>query len=154
MRYRDFEEFLASCNAHEVRYLVVGAHAVAFHARPRATKDLDILVEPSFENGERLLDAIREFFGGSDMGFTAEDVAELDSVLQLGVEPVRIDLLSSISGVDSFQDAWERRVDALYGDVEAHFLSLEDLIAAKRSAGRTQDRADLEHLERARLSRD
>lgn len=134
MRYRDFEEFLASCNAHGVRYLVVGAHAVAFHSRPRATKYLDVYVEPTAENAERLLAAIREFFGGADLGFTDEDVTELDTVLQLGVAPVRIDLLSSLSGIESFDRAWRQREDARYGAVNTHYLSLDDLISAKRSA--------------------
>lgn len=153
MRYRDFEEFLASCNAHGVRYLVVGAHAVAFHARPRATKDLDVYVDPTAENAERLLTAIRDFFGGADLGFTVEDVTELDTVLQLGVAPVRIDLLSSLSGIESFEQAWRQREDGAYGSVDTHYLSLDDLISAKRSADRDQDRADLEHLQRARKTR-
>lgn len=153
MRYRDFEEFLASCNAHGVRYLVVGAHAVAFHARPRATKDLDVYVEPTPENAERLLTAIRDFFGGADLGFTVEDVTELDTVLQLGVAPVRIDLLSSLSGIEGFEQAWGRREEGRYGSVDTHYLSLDDLIAAKRSAGRDQDRADLQHLDRAKKPR-
>lgn len=150
MRYRDFEEFLASCNAHGVKYLVVGAHAVAFHAHPRATKDLDIYVEPTPENAERLLAAIRDFFGGADLGFTVDDVTKLDTILQLGVAPVRIDLLASLAGIESFDQAWQRRATAPYGAVETHYISLDDLIAAKRSAGRDQDRADLEHLEKAR----
>lgn len=152
MRYRDFEEFLASCNAQGVRYLVVGAHAVAYHSRPRATKDLDVYVDPTAENAERLLKAIRDFFGGADLGFTVDDVTELDTILQLGVAPVRIDLLSSLSGIDSFEEAWERREDARYGGVDSHYISLDDLIAAKQSADRDQDRADLEHLKRAKES--
>lgn len=150
MRYRDFEEFLASCNAHGVKYLVVGAHAVAFHARPRATKDLDLYVEPTPENAERLLSAIRDFFGGADLGFTVEDVTELDTVLQLGVAPVRIDLLSSLAGIEGFEQAWRQREAARYGSVDTHYISLDDLISAKQSAGRDQDRADLEQLERAK----
>jgi predicted nucleotidyltransferase len=153
MRYRDFEEFLASCNAHGVRYLVVGAHAVAFHARPRATKDLDVYVDPTPENAERLLAAMRAFFGGGDLGFTVEDVTELDTILQLGVAPVRIDLLSSLSGIESFEHAWQKRTDAVYGSVDTHYISLDDLISAKRRAGRDQDRADLKHLERAKKAR-
>ncbi|HVS12286.1 MAG TPA: nucleotidyltransferase [Thermoanaerobaculia bacterium] len=154
MRYRDFEEFLASCNARGVRYLVVGAHALAFHALPRATKDLDLYVDPSVENAERLLSAVHDFFGGADIGFTVADVTELDTILQLGIAPVRIDLLSSIAGIESFEQAWQRREDAAYGTIPTHYLSLEDLIAAKRSAGRDQDRSDLEHLERALRARE
>jgi hypothetical protein len=85
---RDFEEFLGELNAHDVRYLVIGAHAVAFHARPRATKDLDVFVEPEPRNAERLLIALRVFFGGADLGYTVEEVMHPDWVLQLGVPPV------------------------------------------------------------------
>ena len=154
MKYRDFEEFLESLNAHGARYLVVGAHAVAFHARPRATKDLDVYVEPARENAERVLAAIRHFFGGADLGFTVEDLTELDSFVQLGVAPIRIDLIKSLSGVESFEAAWRRRNDAAYGQVPTHYLSLDDLIAAKQSAGRDQDRADVEVLLRARRAAD
>ncbi len=129
MRYRDFEEFLESLNAHGARYLVVGAHAVAFHARPRATKDLDVYVDPGRGNAERVLAAIRHFFGGADLGFTVKDLTELDSFVQLGVAPIRIDLIKSLSGVGCFETAWGRRVDAGYGQVPTHYLSLDDLIA-------------------------
>lgn len=149
MSYRDFEEFLESLNANGARYLVVGAHAVAFHARPRATKDLDIYIDPTPGNAERVLTAIRHFFGGADLGFTVEDLTELDSFVQLGVAPIRIDLIKSLSGVDSFEAAWDRRVDAAFGQVPTHYLSRNDLIAAKKSAGRDQDRADVESLLRA-----
>lgn len=77
MPSQDYEEFIAALNAHGVRYLVVGAHAVAFHARPRATKDLDILIEPSAANAERILTALRDFLGGVDLGYTVEDFDNL-----------------------------------------------------------------------------
>ncbi len=94
----DYEEFIAALNAHGVRYLVVGAHAVAFHARPRATKDLDILLEPSPENAWRALAALRDFFGGADLGYTVEDLTDPRWIIQLGVAPIRIDLLAEIPG--------------------------------------------------------
>jgi hypothetical protein len=76
MPSQDYEEFIAALNAHGVRYLVIGAHAVAFHARPRATKDLDILVDPTAENANRVLATLREFFGGVDLGYTVEDLID------------------------------------------------------------------------------
>ena len=76
MPSQDYEEFIAPLNAHGVRYLVVGAHAVAFHARPRATKDSDILIEPAAANARRTLAALRDFFGGADLGYTVEDVTD------------------------------------------------------------------------------
>ena len=102
MPSQDYEEFIAALNAHGVRYLVIGAHAVAFHARPRATKDLDILLKPTAENARRALAALREFFGGVDLGYTVEDVIDPQWIVQLGVAPVRIDLLSEIPGFANF----------------------------------------------------
>lgn len=152
MRYRDFEEFLESLNAREARYLVAGAHAVAFHAQPRATRDLDIYIEPTASNAQRVLAAIRDFFAGADLGFSIEDLTNPDLIIQLGVAPVRIDLLTSLSGIPSFAEAWERRVEARYGGVETSYLSLDDLIRAKEAAGREQDRADVTALRRAKDS--
>lgn len=153
MSSRDYEEFLASLNAHGVRYLLVGAHAVAHHARPRATKDLDVYVEPTAENAERVIVAVRDFFGGADIGITAADLTAPERVVQLGVAPARIDLLSSLSSIRDFGAAWERRVDARFGSVEAHYIGLDDLIDEKESAGRDQDRADARSLRAARRRR-
>ena len=149
MSSRDYEEFLESCGSHEVRYLIVGAHAVAHHARPRSTKDLDLWVEPSKDNAERLLATIREFFG-TDLGLQVQDLTKPGMIVQLGIAPSRIDLLNRISGVPDFQQAWDRKVEGRYGPVTAFFLSLEDLIQAKKAAGRNRDLHDLESLERAR----
>jgi hypothetical protein len=150
MASRDYEEFIAALNAHGVRYLVVGAHAVALHARPRATKDLDILVDPTPSNAHRVLAALRHFFGGADLGYAAEDVTDPRWIIQLGVAPVRIDVLSEITGCPNFGSAWRRRVEARFGSEPAHYLGIEDLISAKEAAGRPQDRADLRVLRRAR----
>lgn len=150
MKSRDYEEFLESLNAHEARYLIVGAHAVAFHARPRATKDLDILVERSVPNAQRVLAAIRDFFGGSDLGLTAEDLTDPDAIIQLGVAPSRIDLLSSLSAITDFEAAWQARSPGTFGDVETQYLSLDDLLLEKESTGRDQDRADARVLRRMR----
>lgn len=147
---RDFEEFIAALNAHDVRYLVIGAHAVALHAQPRATKDLDIWVEPTRENARRLLAAVAAFFGGADLGYSEEDVVDPRWVLQLGVAPIRIDLISEVSGLGSFDAAWQCRVDARFGAVDCRYLGLDELILAKQAADRPQDRADLVVLRKAR----
>lgn len=149
MPSHDYEAFIAALNAHGVRYLVIGAHAVALHAKPRATKDLDILLEPSAENARRVLAALTEFFGGTDLGYTIEDLVSPRWIVQLGVAPVRIDLHSRIPGIRTFETAWSNRVDARFGAVEAHFLGLDDLLRAKKAAGRPQDRADARVLQRA-----
>ena len=152
MRSRDYEEFIESLNQSGARYLIAGAHAVAFHARPRATKDLDIFIEPSPDNAERVLAAIRLFLG-TDLGISVADLSTPGQIVQLGVAPSRIDLLSRLAGIPGFDAAWERRVEAVFGDVPAHYLSLDDLIEAKKGAGRDQDKADLRTLRRAGAER-
>ena len=107
MAHRDFEEFLGALNARGVRYLVVGAHAVAFHARPRATKDLDLYIEPTKKNALLLLHALEDFFGTA-LSHTVEDLLNPETVIQLGVAPVRIDLLNDLPGVKAFATAWRR----------------------------------------------
>jgi len=152
MAFRDYEEFIAALNAHGVRYLIVGAHAVAHHAQPRATKDLDILIDPTPANARRVLSALREFFGGKDPGFKVADLTDPRWVVQLGVAPVRIDLLSHLSGSPSFAILWRNRIEASFGSVKAHYLALDDLIRTKEATGRVQDRADLRILKRVEKS--
>ena len=154
MASHDYEEFIAALNAHGVRYLVVGAHAVAFHARPRATKDLDILIEPTAANARKVLTALKDFFGGADLGYTVDDLTAPDWIIQLGVAPVRIDLLAEILGFSKFEDAWKNRVKAHFGSVPTQYIGLDDLIHAKESAGRLQDRADVRVLNRLKSSAD
>jgi hypothetical protein len=150
MASQDYEEFIAALNAHGVRYLIVGAHAVALHARPRATKDLDILIDPTPANGRRVLAALSEFFGGIDLGYSVEDVTDPRWIIQLGVAPIRIDLISDIPGLASFDAAWKNRVDARFGSIPAYYLALDELISTKEAVHRPQDRADLRILERAK----
>ncbi|MBI4515471.1 MAG: nucleotidyltransferase [Deltaproteobacteria bacterium] len=137
-------------NAHGVRYLVVGAHAVAFHARPRATKDLDVLIEPTATNARKVLAALRDFFEGAELGYSEQDVTDPRWIIQLGVAPVRIDLMSEMPGFGNFETAWRNRVDAAFGCVPAHYLGLDELIGAKGAVDRPQDRADLRILKRAK----
>lgn len=145
---QDFEELLASFNAAGVRYLVGGAHALALHARPRATKDLDLFVDPTKANASRVLKALANFFGGSVPRYvTAEALLDPDTILQLGVAPIRVDILSAF-GTTTFRKAWNQRVDAGFGSVPAHYLGRDQLIAEKRYYDRPQDRADLAALVR------
>jgi predicted nucleotidyltransferase len=148
MKFRDYEEFIASLNESGARYLVVGAHAVAFHARPRATKDLDVFIEPTADNAQRVLAAIQQFLG-TNLGLTVEDLTTPGRIVQLGVAPTRIDLLSRLAGGQDFSSLWEARSDGKFGSVDTHYLSLEDLIHEKQSSGREQDKADLRSLRRA-----
>jgi hypothetical protein len=143
---QDFEELLASLNARRARYLLGGAHALAFHARPRATKDLDLFIAPTRPNARRFIEALRDFFGCDPPSYvTAEALLDPDVILQLGVAPVRIDVLSHFATV-TFAEAWRARVDARFGAVPAHYLGKEHLIAEKVHFDRDQDRADVRVL--------
>lgn len=143
---RDQIDFVKLLARHGVRALIVGAHALGFHARPRYTKDLDIFIEASPENAGRVVDAIAEF-GFADLGITAGDLAERGRVIQLGFPPNRIDVMTNISGV-TFAEAWEHRVEGTLGDQPVFFIGKEDLMRNKSAAGRHQDLADLELLRR------
>ena len=144
MAERDFEELLRLFNKYRVRYCIIGAYAVAFHARPRYTKDMDLLVEPSIENGRRLVGALKEFgFGG--LKLKAEDFVQPGRFVQLGYEPVRVDLLTSIEGL-TFEQVWRHRAHGQYGNVRACFIGRSDLIRNQGLSGRRQDQADLEKL--------
>ena len=144
MAERDFVELLRLFNKHRVRYCVVGAYALAFHVRPRYTKDLDIFVEPSIKNGERIVQALQEFGFGS-LRVTAEDFVRPERFIQLGYEPVRVDLLTSLAGF-TFEQVWRHRALGRYGGVRVPFIGREELIRNKALVGRRQDQADLERL--------
>jgi hypothetical protein len=145
---KDFEELLASFRRHKVKSLIIGAHAVAFHARPRYTKDLDLFVEPTAENAARVLKALDEF-GFSGLGLTENDFSTPGQVVQLGIAPNRVDIATRIDGI-TFDEAWRSRVEAAYGSETAWYIGREALLKNKRAAGRPQDLADVEALERAK----
>lgn len=140
----DYKELLKLLNAHEVEYVIVGAHALAFHGAPRFTGDIDILLHPSQKNAARVLSALSEF-GFVSLGLVAEDFAHPDRIIQLGVQPVRIDLITSIDGV-TWEQAWQSREPGDYDGVTIFFLGKEQFIANKRAVGRKKDLADLEEL--------
>ncbi len=140
----DFRELLALFNVHRVEYLIVGGYALAFYGAPRFTGDLDIFVNSDAANAQRLLTAL-EAFGFTSVGLTASDFERSDQVVQLGVPPVRIDLITSITGV-SWDEAWAGRVTGRYGDVPVSYIGREQFIVNKRATGRTKDMADLEVL--------
>jgi hypothetical protein len=142
--HSDLLDILRVFSQYKVEYLIIGGYAVAFHAEPRFTKDLDLLVRASQENARRVYQALRTF-GAPLSGLTAEDFEQERYWYQIGAPPVRVDILMSIDGV-SFTDAWARRVAATIGDVEVLFIAKEDLIAAKMAAGRPQDLIDVQLL--------
>ena len=140
----DFRELLALFNAHHVEYLIVGGYALAFHGAPRFTGDLDIFVKPDAVNAQRILTALVAF-GFASVGLTSSDFERSDQVVQLGVPPVRIDLITSITGI-SWDEAWAGRVTGRYGDIPVHYIGRAQFVANKRATGRTKDVADLEVL--------
>ena len=140
----DFHEFVKSFVAHNVRFLIIGGYAVAAHGHPRYTKDLDVWVWADPENSDRILAAL-DAFGFGNVGLTAEDFEAPHSVIQLGNEPLRIDILTTATGHD-FTDAYENRMLVSIGDVQVPFVSLGDLRVNKLSTGRLQDLADVDAL--------
>lgn len=143
---RDFIELLAMFNTHTVEYIIVGAHALAAHGHVRATKDLDIWVRPSDENAPKVLAALVKF-GAPLHDLTERDLATAGTVFQIGVPPLRIDVITEIDGV-AFESAWRDRLGVQLGGISVSVLSRHHLIANKRASGRLQDLADLERLEK------
>ena len=144
----DFKELFELFLSKKVEFVIVGGHAVAHHAKPRYTKDVDVLVKATKENAERVLDALNAFgFGG--VGLTIEDFATAGRVVQLGYPPNRVDLLTSITGV-TFDEVWTGRVDGVYGGVRVPFIGKDELIRNKTASGRPQDLVDVDWLKKAK----
>jgi hypothetical protein len=144
----DFDEFVESLIAHGVEFLVVGAYALAFHGAPRFTGDLDILFRPTLDNAARLL-ATLDSFGFPVDDLDARRVVEPRRMLQMGVPPVQIHVMSTISGVD-WEEAWSSRVEGPIGRHVVNFLGRESFLRNKRAAGRPQDLADVDALDPGR----
>lgn len=143
---QDFKDLLSELNAHSVEFLVVGAHALAAHGHVRATKDLDVWVGPGIDNAERVLAALKAF-GAPTHGVTVGDFASPGITFQIGVAPVRIDIITTVDGL-TFDASWQKRMASDYGGEPVFVLSREDFIQNKRACGRPQDLADIEALER------
>jgi len=141
---RERREFIELLNARDVRYVIVGAFALAHHGRPRYTGDIDFFVEASPENAERL-NQVLEQFGFANVGVVEEDFTAADQVVQLGVEPHRMDLMTSISGV-AFEEAWNTREYGNLDGLQVPYICKELLKRNKAAVGRKQDLADLDYL--------
>lgn len=145
MLNRDFKEFVGLLNSTGVEYLVVGGYALAAFGHPRYTGDIDLWVNPSHANAQRLVQALGEFgFGG--LGLTPADFVRPDSVVQLGYPPARIDLLTSIDGV-RFAPCYERRTQVTIDGVDLPIIHVDDFRTNKLAVGRARDLADLESLD-------
>jgi Nucleotidyl transferase of unknown function (DUF2204) len=141
---QDFEELLGLLEEYQVRYLVIGGYAVAFHGYPRFTKDLDIFYDNSQDNINRLRNALLAF------GFTENDIppdvfAIPGNILTFGIEPVRIDLINKIDGIE-FSSAYSNRSQGRYGKFDVAFIGKQELLINKRSTKRLKDKADVEEL--------
>ena len=140
----DFVDLLRAFIAAEVRFLIVGAYALAIHGRPRATGDLDVWIEPSAENARRVMRALAAF------GAPLSEVSEIDFTTpgvtyQIGVAPGRIDILTDLTGL-SFAEAWPERVRKPFGDLAVDFIGRDAFIRNKRATGRAKDLGDIEGL--------
>jgi hypothetical protein len=142
---QDFKEFIQSLNANQVRFLIVGGYAVAFHGHPRYTKDIDIWIEVDPDNADRLVRALTQF-GFASLELTADDFLESGIIVQLGYPPNRIDLITGLVGVD-FAVCYANRIQTEVDDIVLPFIGRENLIDNKRAAGRLQDLADIENLQ-------
>ena len=141
----DFSDMLSALSAEGVEYLLIGAYAMAAHGVPRATGDIDVWVRPSPENADRVLRALARF--GAPMGeLRAADFAGLGMVLQIGVAPNRVDVMTAIDGV-TFDEAWPHRETRVIDGVTLSVIGRDDLIRNKRATGRARDKADAEQLE-------
>lgn len=140
----DFKDFLRLLNEKAVEYLLVGGYAVGHHGYPRATGDMDIWIARSVPNSERLAAALRAF-GFSSGDITVGVFLEADRVVRMGNPPLRIELLTSISGVE-FEDCWLRREIIIMDDLPINVIDIDSLKANKRASGRLKDMTDLEHL--------
>ncbi len=144
----DFDEFIGCLTVHGVEFVVVGAYALALHGAPRFTGDLDLFVRPTADNARRLLAAV-EAFGFPVQDLTAETIVDHRRMLEMGVPPVQIHVMSAISGVD-WDEAWSDRVEAPLGSHIVPFLSRAAFLRNKHAAGRPKDLADIDALETGR----
>jgi hypothetical protein len=141
----DFADLLQALNDANARYLIVGAHALAFYARPRATADFDVWVEPSAENAPRVYRALAAF-GAPLENLTVEELRGDDLIFQIGIAPLRVDIITGVSGL-TFAEAWPHRSEGALDGLRFFVIGRDDLIRNKRASGRAKDLADIERLE-------
>lgn len=151
--FEDFKEFIQLLNKHKVKYLIVGGYAVSMYSRPKSTQDIDIFIENSISNAKKILKVLDEF-GLASLGITIEDLTVKDRVIQMGVSPLRIDLMTSIEGVE-FNLAYKRCTKITYWGIKnVTFISYHDLVTNKKTTGRKKDIEDLEWLQKYAKEKD
>jgi len=141
----DFSEFILLLNDYNVEYIIVGGYAVSFHGYIRATGDIDIWVKPSFLNAEKII-SVLQVFGFGSFGLSVHDFTKEDNVIQLGYEPVRIDIMTGVSGLN-FDVCYSRKITTQIGGLYMNYISLSDLKINKAATGRRQDLLDLDNLD-------
>ena len=141
---RDYAELFSTFNTYKIKYLVVGAHAVIFYSQPRFTKDMDVWVPAELNDPQRVYEALKAY-GAPLRRMTPKNFQDPTMIFQIGVPPVRVDILVSLPGV-SAAEAWKRRRRSRYGRVPINIIGFDNLIQAKKAIGRLQDRLDLEKL--------
>jgi len=140
----DFRNFLALLIKHEVEFMIVGGYALAFHGAPRFTGDIDVFVKPDQQNAILIIKALADF-GFSSLNLTVDDFQDPGKVIQLGLPPVRIDIITSISGV-TWEEANTSKISGPFGDLSVSYIGKKQFITNKRATGRKKDFADLEAL--------
>lgn len=148
----DFKDLLRAFSEEGVRYLIVGGYAYAEHVEPRYTKDLDVWIERSDDNADRVLAALRNF-GAPLRELSKDDLTSPGTFYQIGLPPNRIDIITQLEEMD-FADCWNRRKTGQIGDLSVEYISANDLMENKERTGRPQDLADLAHLRQAQQERE
>ena len=143
---KHYEEFIRLLNFHKTKYLIIGAYALTYHAAPRNTGDIDFFVQRNKQNAKRLVKVLDDF-GFKSLSLAEKDFLEKDTVVQLGFEPNRIDIINAITGV-SFETAYKNKVEGFLGKQKVYFISAKDLIRNKKALGRAKDLADVELLKK------
>ena len=140
----DFKDLLELFNKYQVKFLIVGGYALAFHGAPRMTGDIDLFIDTNSQNAQRIMQALGEF-GFGDVGLTLQDFILPEKVIQLGVPPVRVDIITSLSGF-SWEKAYGSKESGKYGNVPVFYINKELFLFNKRAIGRKKDEADIEAL--------
>ncbi|MDP2927908.1 MAG: hypothetical protein Q8N80_03815 [Candidatus Omnitrophota bacterium] len=147
----DYKDLLRTLNRHKAKYLIIGAYAVAYYAEPRYTKDLDVWVDPEIENAKRVYTALKEF-GAPLRGISFKDFTRRTLVYQIGVEPVRVDIIMGVAGID-FSMAWKHRRIIKLDNSKVNIIGINELIDSKKKANRRTDLVDLANLRRKQKAR-
>ena len=141
---QDFKELLELFNTHNVEYVIVGGYALAFHGAPRYTGDIDLLIKPDQENAQKVLNALKDF-GFASLDLASNDFSSPGKVVQLGVPPVRIDIITSITGL-TWEQIASNRENGTYGDVPVYYIGKQEFVTNKKAISRHKDLADIEAL--------